>query len=254
LSPIHLVLGGAAAGCVQAACNGCGMANAVVGFADELAHGPLADAQARAAYVRALPASDGKAMADSDAPFSQWPAVIGRLERDHPDVVVWGGDNVADAIFAAMACDRLAGRSEWLWRVQVPELDGRAFVAMHSPAQLACLYATRRPLSAAERLALAQEFARIRDTCGPVRRLEQGRVVGVPSDYYDHLLLSACGPDWRPSGLVVGTAMGRCDGLDLPGDGFFSARLGILVAAGRVATNGPRTALRDCSVRLAQRA
>ncbi len=48
------------------------------------------------------------------------------------------------------------------------------------------------------------------DTCGPVRRLEQGRVVGVPGDYYDPLLLAACGPDWRAVGLVVGTAMAHC--------------------------------------------
>ncbi|HYN76979.1 MAG TPA: DUF3658 domain-containing protein, partial [Lamprocystis sp. (in: g-proteobacteria)] len=253
-TPIHLVLGDSAAGCVRAACAACGLPGAVVGFADDLAQGPLSDAQARAAYFRAQPVGDGMAVADGDAPFLQWPALIDRLDLDCPDaLIVWGGENVADTIFTAMACDRLTGRPELLLRIRVPEIDGRPYVAMYPPEQLARLYATRRPLSAADRVVLAQDFARIRDTCGPVRRLEQGRVVGVPSDYYDHLLLAACGPDWRPSGSVVGWAMAQCDGRNLLGDGFLSARLSYLVQIGRIEASGPCTTLRDDAVRLARR-
>ena len=248
VNPLHLALGAAAAGSVRAACDSCGMPGAVVGFIDDLTHGPLADAEARAVYLRALSAGDSEA----DAPFSQWRVVLWHLDREHPDaIIIWGGANVADAIFLAMACERLAGRRELLWRVRVPEIDGRPYVAMHAPEQIARLFATRRPLSAADRLALAQDFARIRDTCGPVRRLEQGRVVGAPIDCYDHLLLAACGPDWRAAGLVVGSAMARCDGPNLPGDGFFGARLGVLVDAGCIEVSGPRTAPRDNLVRLA---
>lgn len=55
----------------------------------------------------------------------------------------------------------------------------------HAPEQIAQLYARRRPLSAADSLSLAREFTRIRDSCGPVRRLEQGRVLGATIDCYD---------------------------------------------------------------------
>ncbi len=190
-------------------------------------------------------------MADCVQPFSQWRLVLERLEREHPDaVIVWGGDTVADAVFLAMACDRLAGRSDLLLRVPVPGVDGRHAVAIYAPEDIARLYARRRPLSAADREALAQDFARIRDTCGPVRRLEQGRVLGVPVDYYDPLLLDACNAVWQPSGLVVGTAMGHCDGSNMTDDGFFFARLGALVDGGRIEARASGAGLRDVSVRL----
>jgi hypothetical protein len=35
------------------------------------------------------------------------------------------------------------------------------------------------------------------------------------------------------------------------GDGFFSARLSVLIEAGRIEASGPRTALREYRVRLA---
>lgn len=149
-----------------------------------------------------------------------------------------------------MACDRLTGRPEPLWRVRVPQIEGRPFVAMHAPEHIARLYASRQPLSAADRLALAQDFARIRTTCGPVRRLERGRVVGIPSDYYAPLLLAACHSDWQAAAHVVGTAMGNCDGPNLMSDGFFSARLGSLIDAGRIEASGPRTRLGAYAVRL----
>jgi len=251
-NPLHFVLGNSAAGCVRAACDACGMPGAVIGFANDLAAGPLDDSQARDTGPRGFLGGGGEAAIEGHARVSHWRAVLGRLERERPDaVILWSGDNVAEVIFVAMACDRLAGRPELLLRVQVPGNDGRPWVATHLPDQLARLYATRRPLSAADRRVLAQDFARIRDTCGPVRRLESGRVVGVPGDYYDHLLLAACGPHWQAAGPVVGTAMAHCDGPNLMGDGFFSDRLGVLIDAGRIEASGPRTALREYRVRLA---
>lgn len=208
------------------------MPGEVVGFSGDLAYGSLDE------HCCAL--------------FSQWRALIARLDQRPTDaVIIWNGKNVADAIFMAMACDQLAERAEPLLSVQVPEIDMRPYVAMHSPAQIARLYATHRRLNTAHRLLLAQDFARIHDTCGPVRRLEQGRVVGVPIDRYDPLLLWACGADWQAAGHVVGTAMAHCDGPNLLGDAFFSVRLDFLVDAGRIEARGTRTAMRDYSVRLA---
>jgi hypothetical protein len=227
---------------------------AVVGFSDDLAHGPLDDGEARVTYMRAIARDYGEGGIGAYAPFAEWRAAGERLERERPDaVIVWTGANVADATFIAMACDRLAGRREPLWRVSVPGIDLRPYVPTHSPEQLARLYATRELLSAADRLFLAQDFARIRETCGLVRRLESGRVVGVPVEHYDPLLLAACGPDWRAAARVVGTAMGICDGPNLMGDAFFTARLNSLIDVGRIEASGPRVTLRDYSVRLADR-
>ncbi|MFZ4478983.1 MAG: DUF3658 domain-containing protein [Rhodoferax sp.] len=229
--PVHLVMGESAAGCVRAACTSWAMPGTVLGFSGDLAQGPL----------------------DDEALLSQWRAIMAGPDLQQAEaVIVWRGDNVADAIFVAMACDQLAGRFELLLNVTVPGIDSRPFVAMHSPEQISQLYATRLPLSSADRQSLAQDFARIRDNCGPVRRLEQGRVVGVTIDYYDPLLLDACTADWHAAGRVVATAMAHCDGPNLIGDGFFSARLACLIEAGRLDARGPRTAPRDYQVRLAR--
>lgn len=251
IHPLHLVAGDGAAGCVRAACASFGIPGAVVGFSDDFTQGPLDDEEARVAYMRTLLEGAGHDGIEAYSPFGEWRAVVERLESERPDaVIVWTGDNVADATFLAMACDRLARRQEPMWRVCVTGIDTRAYVAAHPPERLALLYAERELLSAADRRVLAQEFARIRDIRGLVRRLESGRVVGVPIDHYDPLLLAACGPDWRAAAKVVGTAMGTCDGPNLMGDVFFGARLNSLIDAGRIEASGPRTTLRDYSVRL----
>ncbi len=241
-------------GCVRAACASLGMAGAVVGFSDDLAQGPLDDGEARRAYMHALFRGYGEEGIGDYVPFGEWPSLLERLDRERPDaVIVWTGDNVADAIFVAMACDRLARRQEPMWRVRVPGIDIPPYVAAHSPESLARLYGTREPLSAADRASLAQDFARIRDARSAVRRLECGRVIGVPVEHYDPLLLAACGPQWRAAAKVVGTAMGNCDAQNLVGDVFLGARLNAVIDAGLVEASGPRTTLRDYAVRLVDR-
>lgn len=254
LRPLHLVSGDSAAACLHAACANCGLPGTVVGFSGDLAHGPLDDAEASVAYLRAIAQGYGESETADASPFTQWRAVGERLTRERPAaLIVWAGDNVADAVFIAMACDQLAGRREPLWRVSVPEVERRPYVAMHSPEQLSHLYASRVLLSDAARLSLAQDFARIRDSTGLVRRLEGGCVVGVPVEHYDPWLLAACCPDWQAAARVVGTAMGNCDGHNLMGDAFFASRLRALIQAGRIEAHGPQTTFLDCSVRLAAR-
>jgi hypothetical protein len=226
----------------------------VVGFSADLAHGPLDDTEASVTYLRAIAKGYGESHTADGSHFAQWRAVGERLTHERPDaLIVWVADNVADMIFLAMACDQLAARREPLWRVQVPEVGLRPHVAMHSPEQLAQLFEARVLLSNEDRLLLAQDFARIRDTSGLLRRLERGCVVGVPVEHYDAWLLAACGPDWQAAAHVVGRAMGNCDRHNLMGDAFFATRLNALIEAGSLEASGPRATFLDCSVRLAAR-
>ena len=231
------------------------MPGTVIGFSDNLAHGPLDAEAGRVRSLRTPPEARADvgpddAGLDTCAPFGEWRAVVERLERERPDaVIVWAGENVADAIFLAMACARLADRHEPSWRINVPAIQGPTYAAAHSPEQLARLYPTRERLSDSDRRRLARDFARIRDTCGLVRRLEAGRVVGVPVDHYDPLLLAACGPDWRTAARVVGTAMGLCDAPNMMGDVFFTDRLEALIEAGHIEASGLRAPLRARLVR-----
>jgi hypothetical protein len=136
-------------------------------------------------------------------------------------------------------------------RVAVPGRDGRHYVAIHTPAELADLFASARELTDPERTDRAADFLRIRGETGLLRRWEEGRILGVPMDRYDPLLLDSCGTEWTPAARVVGTAMSRCDGHNLMSDLFFCSRLQRLIDAGRIEADGRRDRLREYAVRLA---
>jgi hypothetical protein len=228
------------------------MPGKVVGFFQDLSHGPLGDDAQRVAYFQSLGSWDGST-GESSALWEQWRLLAMQLDQNAATTVtLWLGNNLCDEIFKAMACSQLVARPGNVSLVQVPAIGMRSFVAMHPPGQLAQLFETRKNVGDADRSAWAQEFARIRDLCEPVRRLEHGRVVGVGCELYDHALLESCGADWMPAGNVVGTAMGICDGANAMSDGFFGSRLAALVEAGFVEVKEPLTHLRDCLVRCAR--
>jgi hypothetical protein len=63
-------------------------------------------------------------------------------------------------------------------------------VAIHTPAELADLFASARELTDTERAVLAADFLRIRGETGLLRRWEEGRILGVPTERYNPLLLA----------------------------------------------------------------
>ena len=125
-------------------------------------------------------------------------------------------------------------------------------MAAHSPVELAALAPSAQVLTPTDRIELAEDFVRIRDQTGLLRRWEHGRVVGVPVDRYDPLLLECCSTHWTPAARVVGTAMGRCDRHNLISDLFFSSRLQTLIDSEHIEANGARNGLRDYTVRVAE--
>jgi hypothetical protein len=120
---------------------------------------------------------------------------------------------------------------------------------VYSPEALARLFESRHTISAAERACLVEEFARIRNQTGLLRRWEDGRIIGVPLDYYDPLLLGACGADWTIAAHVIGAALGLGDARNLLNDLFLSSRLQVLIDAGLMKADRPRTTMRDYAVR-----
>lgn len=223
--PLHLALGEPAATSLAGAIASGGLPGSVHAMLEDPGHGPLGHGDA-------------------------WTALRDRLDRDHPDaIVVWSGDNASEATFLAMVAAWVEGRPEPLLRVAAPGGEGRPYVAVHSPAELARLYPTRTLLDEKARRELARDFARMRDEAAPLRRWEGGRIVGVPVEAYDPLLLDACGTEWRPAARVVGAALAACDGPNAVSDVFLWARLDALVDAGRVEVDAPASH-RDRRVRL----
>lgn len=251
-SSLHLALGDSAAGCLRAACRSHGLPGTALGIPEDLSHGPLDDGQARIDYMHACFRGYDDWHLDITDAFAPWRALIARIDEEKPhDVIIWSGDNVSEATFLAMACWWLRHRPEGIQRVAMPGMDGRCHVAVHTPAELANLFSSARELAAAERADLAEEFLRFRRETGLLRRWEGGRIMGVPIDRYDPLLLECCATRWTPAARVVGTAMSRCDGHNLLSDLFFCSRLQVLIDAGRIEADGSRDRLRDYAVRLA---
>ncbi|UHD14746.1 DUF3658 domain-containing protein [Thiocapsa bogorovii] len=80
---------------------------------------------------------------------------------------------------------------------------------VRSPRSLAELFSSAQELSDAESSDFAEDFLRLRRETGLLRRWEQGRILGVPTDRYDPLLLQCCTTRWTPAARVVGTVMSR---------------------------------------------
>lgn len=190
---------------------------------------------------------------DATDAFGPWRKAIEWVEREAPEaVVLWSGENVSETTFLAMACWQLRQRSESVLRVAIPERNHPPYVALQQPSELAELYAARRELTDAERKSLGDDFERIRSQTGLLRRLEAGRIIGVPVDHYDRFLLASCASHWTPAPRIVGAAMARCDPHNLMSDLFFASRLQILIDAGRLEANAMRLRLGEYAVRLAQ--
>lgn len=246
--PLHLTQGDHAAALLREASGVHALAGTVFPIPEDLSHGPLDDGVGRLAYFRACCAGFANWMSPHTDAFTPWLDLLARLDQmPVTEIVIWAGDNASEATFLAMACAWLQARPEILSRASPPP---SAYTGQCTPAQLASLHRTRVRLDQPMRQSLAEDFVRLRAENAPIRRWENGRVIGVPIDRYDDLLLHACPTAWTPAARLVGTAMAACDPANLMSDLFFSSRLQALMIAGRIAHDKPRTTLSGYSVRL----
>ena len=249
---LHLALGDSAAGSLREACRNHGLPGTVHGIPDDLSHGPLDDGRARIEYMHACFRGYDDWYLDLDDAFAPWRALLTRIDEQKIEIIViWSGQTVSEATLLAMACWWLRQRPERVLRVTTPGADGRHYLALYLPAELAGLFASATELTDSERDALAGDFLRIRDETALLRRWEEGRVTGIPLDRYDPLLLTSCTSEWTLAPRVIGLAMSRCDDHNLMSDLFFSCRLQHLIDAGRIEADGNRSRMRDYAVRLA---
>ena len=250
--PLQLALGLSAAGSVRAACETHGLTGTVMGIDDDLSHGPLDDGVSRASYLRECFHGAGEWEFDATDAFQPWGDLVAEVDAGtHDAVIIWSGDNVAESTFLSMTCWWLRSLDLPLLRVPMPGDDGRPYVAVHTPERLAELSGNARRLADLERADLADDFSRIRGETGLLRRWDAGRIVGIPPEAYDSMLLRVVAADWVPAARVVGSAMSRCDSHNLMSDVFFASRLQQLIDAGLVEVKGRRGQLREYAVRLA---
>ena len=218
MTPLHLALGGSAAGCVRAACRDVGLSGSrgesgdVFRVDDDYSHGPLCDGPARDAYLAAsFRGYDDEWPADEISPGTPWRDLGQRLAAENiTQVCIWAGENASERTFLAAACWHLRDFAPTIsiGRVGETGLHEPPYIAVLPPAALAALYEGRTVLAAGARDAFADEFARLCTPDGLLRQWRESRIITVPLDTYDHLLVENCPHEWTRAAQVVGTAMG----------------------------------------------
>jgi len=250
LAYLHLVLGGSAGGCLRAAVAKYGLPGGVHVFDDDLSHGPLNNKQARAAYFEALFQNYGQLPEDPVPSLADFDSLSADLAQGiTPEVCIWAGENASERTFLEMACHSLHDFRGPVTRVGKSGLKSLPYIGAQNPALLASLFDHRETVDSMTRAALSSDFLHLRDSGATLRKWEAGKIVDVPADYYDSLLLACCSKGWVSAARVVGTAMGRGDEHNLLGDVFLSGRLQHLIAEGLIEASGPQASLRVYDVR-----
>lgn len=250
MDPLHLALGDHAARLLDAATRHHGLPGDVRAIPDDLSHGPLDDGVARLDWMRRCYEGCFAWSPPADDAFEPWRVAEASLRMRPRPLVLWGGATAAEAVFVAMACERLGGLVESLRRVQ-PKADGtRVAIGAFDAAELAASFShAATGLDAPARAAQAALFRALCADRSPRRVLREGVPTGAPAEVFDDLLMDACGDDWQPAATVVGRTMGRCDPRQSVSDVWLGWRLQAAIDAGRLEADGPRTGLRDFSVR-----
>lgn len=248
---VHTVLGDSAGHELGLACSRFMMPGEVVAIPDDLSNGPLDDGQARSAWFRAMRSGYDPTMQIPDDVFRSWDTLGAALGGARgPDVVVWSSGAVSDRVFLRMACWRLRAFAGLVTVVDMTNLRGAYGVGVHAAKELAHAFLRRRRLDAQERGVLADEFVRLRDSGGTLRSDRDGRIVDLPVDAFDGMVLSFAGSEWKRVVAIVSDCLRNAAPFDCIGDTFFSWRIRQLIAMGKLEAEGDQTHLRGYGVRL----
>jgi len=245
-APLHLLLGDCGAGILGRAAGEYGLTGDVHVIPDDLGHGPLEDGAKRLAYMRRCYDGFDEWRHGTADPFDGWRGLVAQVTSSPREVVVWRGRNVSESVLLAMACHRLAGVAMPMSVVDLP--DGR-HVGTFQADEVAALAVQARPLDDQQRQVQAAMFERLRDEGTLRRRWRDGRVVGVPIEDFDGLLVASTRMEWQPALDVVVAAMRAADPRDGLSDLFLSSRLKELISQGVIEAERPAARLQDYAVR-----
>ena len=161
--------------------------------------------------------------------------------------LIWCGQNGMEQTLLRALCR--AWPQAQLWISEVPhftaDFEGRTAVAVCSAPKLR--QAQARPLTQAERDALALEWVALTTQDQTLRLYLEGKLASCDESFFDEALLSQCDPTFKRAIHVVGWVMGVA--ADYVSDGFLFYRLRALIARGVLEAENRGAGLRGLWVR-----
>ena len=222
---------------------------------DCLGYGPLRDVDTTAGLAARAAWLDGMFEAANNAGWAEH--IEGHLgltdlaQAPEPDEIamIWTGANAMEQTILRAVCH--AWPQAQLWISDVAPLgvgfDGRSAVAVCSQDNLREAEAQARPLTGAERDALAAEWRAMTSDGHTLRLYLDGALKGFDESYFDEALLAQCEPTFKRAIYVVGHVMGYA--ADYIGDTFLFYRLRVLIARGAVEAENGAAGIRELMVR-----
>ena len=201
---------------------------------DCLAYGPLRDLHtavgrdARAAWLDRMFEAAGYA---DDAQDGKAHLSLSNLAPEPDEIApIWCGQNGMEQTLLRALCH--AWPQSQLWISEVPrftaDFEGRTAVAVCSAPKLR--QAQARPLTQAERDALALEWVALTTQDQTLRLYLEGKLASCDESFFDEALLSQCDPTFKRAIHVVGQVMGEA--ADYVSDAFLFYRIQALIARG----------------------
>ncbi|NGZ76278.1 DUF3658 domain-containing protein [Saccharibacillus alkalitolerans] len=247
----------------------------VAAWRDHLACGPLTGVEQREGWLRRLAwlgqmhgSDDLDGMRDLDKGYREITELPGRVSAD-TGIVIWAAGNAAEQIAlrwllflfreftgsvyvidAPAVTAGLTGRSDAVF-LKSGELSADKLRSVWERAVQTGL--AEYALTGQRRRQMESEWEVLSAGKHTLHRYGEGRIVGVPEDYYDAYLLETakkvCGRrgEYRKAARVIGEALGQSEEpLD---DSFLNHRLSSLVYAGRLEFKGVPRQMRMYEVR-----
>ncbi|WP_250465895.1 MULTISPECIES: DUF1835 domain-containing protein [unclassified Caballeronia] len=254
MTTIHVTNGDSAALSLTEALRLADRPDRVIPLRDDLAVGPLRDADdtslTRAAFWRQVLTSTNEFEDELEAQQ----ALLTRLVRGDAQIVVWHGQSAADQLTLRRVAYHLRNVPQRLNEAKLNyddlpieasdahsdplrRADRATAVGMFSPGQLLKKLPSAAPISVLRISRLALEWQEAKHASAETRRLRDNMLVSGSWFDVDEALLDLASPEWQPARRIAGGAMARRFDF-LLSDSIAFWRCRELVTAGRLKIRG----------------
>lgn len=215
-------------------------------FYDSLDIGPLKEIdtpsgiRSRETYFNQILAIDKQFVSESLVRVSLGINVLSRAPAAHEAALIWVGEITCEQMMLRAVCAYWPDTELWLadvTRLKPWYPNTYPAVPCFSPEALARLETMRERISPADKLSLAREWHALSSQDHVLRTYKDGKVLGVPEDFFDAFLWNACTHEWQFQARVAGACQAE-SGFSQVGDSYLLYRLHLMAERGLVVIQG----------------